>query len=191
GEQVPHLATLSRAVWEERRLELRYAKRDGEVRRAVDPLGLVLKAGVWYLVALSGRTRSPRTFRVSRVVGVQELDAPVARPEGFDLARHWADAGEAFFEAIARVEVRIRIRAERLRGLRHVLDPASAQAAIDGAEPPDVEGWVTTTILVEHLEMAAEELLRFGGDVEVLAPSQLRDQMVGTAAALAARYATA
>ena len=66
-EPVPHLAALSRAVWEEQRVEIRYRKREGEVKRLLDPLGLVLKAGVWYLVALSGRTRSLRTFRVSRV----------------------------------------------------------------------------------------------------------------------------
>src|SRR3954471_7810217 len=42
-EPVPHLATLSRAVWEEQRVEILYEKRDGETRRALDPLGLVLK----------------------------------------------------------------------------------------------------------------------------------------------------
>ncbi len=55
-EPVPHLAALSRAVWEEQRVEIRYRKPEGEVKRLLDPLGLVLKAGVWYLVALSGRT---------------------------------------------------------------------------------------------------------------------------------------
>ena len=77
-EPVPHLAALSRAVWEEQRAEIRYRKRDGEVKRLLDPLGLVLKAGVWYLVALSGRTRSLRTFRVSRVQSVKVLDEEVA-----------------------------------------------------------------------------------------------------------------
>jgi len=190
-EQVPHLATLSRAVWEERRVEIRYMKRDGEVQRLVDPLGLVLKAGVWYLVALSGRSHEPRTFRVSRVQSVKEIDADVVRPDGFDLATHWAEAGEAFFETMPRVDVRIRVRAGRLWALRHVLDPPSAQAAIDGATEADPDGWVETTIGVQHLDMAAHELLPFGGDLEVLDPPELRDQMAATAAAIAARYAVA
>ena len=38
-EPVPHLAALSRAVWEEQRVEIRYRKRDGEVKRLLDPLG--------------------------------------------------------------------------------------------------------------------------------------------------------
>ena len=92
-------------------MEVRYRKQDGEVRRVLDPLGLVLKAGVWYLVALSGRTRSLRTFRVSRVVAVKDLDEEVVRPVDFDLATHWGEAGDAFFETMARVEVRVRMRA--------------------------------------------------------------------------------
>ena len=86
-EPVPHLAALSRAVWEEQRVEIRYRKREGEVKRLLDPLGLVLKAGVWYLVALSGRTRSLRTFRVSRVLAVKDLHEECVRPEDFDLGR--------------------------------------------------------------------------------------------------------
>ena len=78
-EPVPHLATLSRAVWEEERVEVRYRKPEGEVKRLLDPLGLVLKAGVWYLVALSGRTRSLRTFRVSRVQSVKPIGEPCQR----------------------------------------------------------------------------------------------------------------
>ena len=188
-EPVPHLAALSRAVWEERRLEVRYRKWDGEVRRVLDPLGLVLKAGVWYLVARSGRERSMRTFRVSRVVGVRELDEEVVRPPDFDLATHWAAAGEAFFETMARVEVQVRVRRSQMVWFRHVLDPASAQEALDTAGEADEEGWCETTLRMEHVDHALHELLRFGADLEVLAPAELRDRMADAASAMAARYA--
>ena len=190
-EPVPHLAALSRAVWEERRLELRYEKRDGEVRRTVDPLGLVLKAGVWYLVARSGRTQSLRTFRVSRVVGVRELDEEVDRPEDFDLARHWAEAGEAFFETMPRVDVRVRLRRSHLGWLRVLLSPGDARAAMDGAPDADPDGWVELTLPFELHDQAAHELLRLGADVEVLDPPELREQVAATIAAMAARYAVA
>ena len=100
-ELVPHLAALSRAVWDSERVEIRYAKREGETRRVIDPLGLVLKAGVWYLVALSGRTRSMRTFRVSRVQSVRALDEPADRPDDFDLAAQWAESSAAFLDDVA------------------------------------------------------------------------------------------
>jgi predicted DNA-binding transcriptional regulator YafY len=190
-EPVPHLAALSRAVWEEQRVELRYRKPDGEVRRAVDPLGLVLKAGVWYLVARSGRAGSLRTFRVSRVAGVRDLDEPVERPEDFDLAAHWAAAGEAFFETMALLDVRVRMRHSSVRWLREVLDPASARTAIATAPEPDAEGWVELTISMEHHDHAARSLLAFGDALEVLDPPELRQRMAEVTASMSARYAVA
>jgi predicted DNA-binding transcriptional regulator YafY len=188
-EAVPHLATLSRAVWDEQRVEVRYRKWDGEVRRTLDPLGLVLKAGVWYLVALSGRARSVRTFRVSRVQGVRVLDEPVARPEGFDLAAEWAAASESFVDSWPRLEVRARVRQSALWAIRHALDPAGAQRAIDGASAPDEHGWVDVTLGYESVEMAVHELLRFGPDLEVLDPPEARSLMAATAEAMVGRYA--
>lgn len=188
-EAVPHLAALSRAVWDEQRVEVRYRKWDGEVRRTLDPLGLVLKAGVWYLVALSGRTRSVRTFRVSRVQAVRVLDEPVARPEGFDLAAEWAAASESFVDSWPRLEVRARVRHGALWAVRHALDPAGAQRAIDGASAPDDDGWVEVALGYETVEMAVHELLRFGADLEVLHPPEARTLMAATAAAMVERYA--
>jgi predicted DNA-binding transcriptional regulator YafY len=190
-EPVPHLAVLSRAVWEEQRVEIRYKKWDGEVKRLIDPLGLVLKAGVWYLVALSGRTRSVRTFRVSRVVSLRALDEPAQRPEGFDLAAQWMASSEAFVESWPKLEVRARVQARMLWALRHALDPGGAQRAIDGASSPDDDGWVDVTLGYETVEMAVHELLRFGGDLEVLDPPEARELMATTATAVIERYARA
>jgi predicted DNA-binding transcriptional regulator YafY len=190
-EPVPHLAVLSRAVWEEQRVEVRYAKREGEVRRLVDPLGLVLKAGVWYLVGLSGRTRSVRTFRVSRVVAVRPLDEACQRPDGFDLAEQWARSSVAFFETWPSVDIQVRIRGDKIWHLREVLDPGAARAAIEGASEPDEDGWRVATLHLESLGVAVHELLRFGASLEVLEPTELRDTMAATAAEMVHRYAAA
>lgn len=188
-EPVPHLAALSRAVWEEERVEIRYDKRDGTVTRTLDPLGLVLKAGVWYLVALSGRAREPRTFRVSRVVGVRPLGQPAAHPDDFDLAAHWAASSTAFFESWATVPVRVRLRAEVLWRLRDAVDPGAARAAIEQAGPVDPDGWRETTVRCEPLPIAVHQLLPFGSSLEVLGPPEVRDAMAAEAARLAERYA--
>src|SRR5918992_797359 len=50
GEPVPHLAALADAVWEARRIEVKYWRGDRVVDRSLEPLGLVLKGGIWYLV---------------------------------------------------------------------------------------------------------------------------------------------
>lgn len=190
-EPVPHLAELSRAVWEERRVEIRYWKRDGDVRRIVDPLGLVLKAGVWYLVALSGRTRSVRTFRVSRVQSVRQLDESALRPDDFDLAAQWRASSAAFFATWPKAEVRVRVRATRMWAVREVVEPGAAQEALATASDPDDDGWCEVTMRMESLPVARHELLRFGADLEVLEPLELREDMATVATEMAARYATA
>lgn len=187
-EAVPHLAVLSRAVWDEHRVAIRYQKREGEVKRVLDPLGLVLKAGVWYLVARSGRTRSLRTFRVSRVLSAKELPEPCIRPNDFDLAAHWAEASEDFLSSWPRTPVRARLQADLLWLLRYVQDPISAQTAVEGASEPDADGWVTLTLQFENVDQAGYELMRLGGDLEVLEPAELRIHLAGRATEMVARY---
>ena len=189
-EPVPHLAALSRAVWEERRLEIRYRKWDGEVRRVVDPLGLVLKAGVWYLVALSGRTRSIRTFRVSRVrracrSSTRTLCAPTTSTwprtgprRARRSSRRWSRVDVARPHAARRTPVappRPRPRGAPARPSRQ---PASPTATA-GSRPPSA--WSTSTT-------PRTSCCRFGDDLEVLDPPELRERMAATAAAaMAAR----
>jgi predicted DNA-binding transcriptional regulator YafY len=46
-----HLRAVADAVWTQHRLRIRYESWTRSAQREIDPLGLVLKAGVWYLVA--------------------------------------------------------------------------------------------------------------------------------------------
>src|SRR5215212_8625822 len=77
GEPVPHLGVLSEAVWEARRVEILYRRGDEAVPRVLEPLGLVLKAGVWYVVARTDEQL--RTYRVSRVIEAHALDESFER----------------------------------------------------------------------------------------------------------------
>jgi predicted DNA-binding transcriptional regulator YafY len=189
-EPVPHLAALSRAVWEEQRVEIRYRKRDGEVKRLLDPLGLVLKAGVWYLVAPAGRPRSLRTFRVSRVQAVRLLDEEVQRPDDFDLATHWAAASVDFLGTWQTTPVHVRMPSDLTWLVRYVQDPRSTESALASASAPDAHGWVTLTLQFENLEVAGYELMRLGGDLEVLEPPELRAHLVERATRMVERYSS-
>ena len=88
---------------------------------------------------------------------------------------------------MVRVDVRVRVRQTHLRWLRQVMSPGSAEEAIAAASEPDEDGWVETTIGMEHLEHAEHELLRFGADLEVLDPPELRERIATAATAMAAR----
>jgi predicted DNA-binding transcriptional regulator YafY len=178
---------LSEAVWDGRAVELRYERRGKVVRRRVDPLGLVLKGAAWYLVAAAQRPAGLRSFRVDRVRSVQPLDRPVVRPESFDLATAWAELQADFEQHVRNYPVVARMARADLWWLRHGLPEPSASRALAAAEVAEGDP-VTFAIESESLHVASGELLRLGGRVEVLEPSELRATMRETGEAMAALH---
>ncbi|MCU1483939.1 MAG: Helix-turn-helix type 11 domain protein [Actinomycetia bacterium] len=177
-EAVPHLDVVADAVWTGRRLDLRY----GDAERRVDPLGLVLKAGRWYLVA-AHRGR-PRTYRIGRITAATVRPERVERPDGFELAAWWAESSAEFDQAIRRTTVTLRVSP---RGLR-LLPRAITLPEVDAPEPgPD--GWFELTVPVESDEVAAHQLLGLAGHVEVLAPAAVRAAMASFGRALTTAHA--
>ena len=109
---MPHLAALSDAVWSGTRIAIDYERGDGAVRRVLEPLGVVLKAGIWYVVARVDD--QIRTYRVSRVVATEPTGERFERPEGFDLAAYWAESAAAFERDAPRIEVVVRVHPDRV-----------------------------------------------------------------------------
>jgi predicted DNA-binding transcriptional regulator YafY len=194
-EQAPHLRTLAEAVRQGRCLAIEYRRADDAQeparRREVAPLGLVDKAGTWYLVA-SGSTRAgpdrPATvFRVSRITAARVLTKPAPRPPGFSLAAFWARWSEEFMSSRPSVPVRLRASSHALVAFTEVFGDG-AQDAIDAALPPDGQGWRELTLRFEHELAAAHRLAGFGGEVEVLDPPSVRTRLRSVAEAVLARY---
>ena len=189
SEPPPNLALIADAVWSQRRLRVRY-ERTGHrvVDRVLEPLGVVLKAGTWYLVANADGSSSPRTYRVSRVHEAITLDKTFVRPEGFDLAAHWGGYQRDYAERILRETATVRVSAAG-RGLLFLLGPMVARAARNAMSEPDPDGWAVTTVPIESKQHALHALLQLGADVEVLEPAELRALVATSARELAHRYA--
>ena len=69
-------------------------------------------------------------------------------------------------------------------------DPTRRESALESATEPDAHDWVTLTLQFENHDIAGYELMRLGGDVEVLEPVALRETMAERAASMVARYAS-
>ncbi|MEV0619040.1 YafY family protein [Nonomuraea sp. NPDC050404] len=187
-EPLAHLPAVADAVWNERRVRVRYRrwKAPQEVERLLEPYGLVVKAGRWYLVARAGQ--DVRTYRVSQILDLRPVEEGFARPEGFDLAGYWA-AYLAEFEARLRWgEAVVRLSPRGVERLADLMTPGVVTAARQSAQGPDEEGWTRVTVPIESIEHAVGEFLRLGTDVEVLSPAGLRERMAVTAYELAERY---
>jgi predicted DNA-binding transcriptional regulator YafY len=192
-EHLPHLATVADAVWQQHRLDVRYRRGAEDVARLLEPLGLVLKAGVWYLVAraVDAAGGAVRTYRVSRISTAAARDERFARPEDFDLAAWWARASTEFDRSILRQRVRLRLGPLGLRLLPQLTTTVAATEAIADAGPPDEAGWRELELAVEGEEVALTQLTGLGAEVEVLAPASLRASLAAVGAAMVRRNAAA
>jgi predicted DNA-binding transcriptional regulator YafY len=172
-------------VWSGVRLDVRYRTRDRHVSRRLDPLGLVLKAGVWYLVA--AHRGQPRTYRVSRITDAAGRPEPAVRPPGWDLASWWAGSAAAFDLAIRRLPCRLRLDPIALRRLPAAVPGPSTVAAVSAAGEPDADGRRCVELALESVEVAVSQLASLGGAVEVLSPPELRAALAAHGAGLSER----
>jgi predicted DNA-binding transcriptional regulator YafY len=189
-QQVTQLAAVAEAVWEQQQLRISYRRRADHVERTIDPLGLVLKAGTWYLAARSARSPDVvLTYRVDRIAAAESTGERFTRPDGFDLAEWWADAANRFEAQMLRETVQLRLGPRGMTLLPHVADPDAAVRAVAHAGPADAEGWRAVELDVEDVVVAASQLTGLGGEVEALDPPELRTALAAAGAALAARNA--
>lgn len=183
-ESLPHLQTIQEAVWQGRRLQLSYGRDCDEetFERLVDPLGLVAKGGVWYLVAaVEGEARS---YRVSRVRGARLSDEPCARPEGFDLAEFWSRSVSRFKSEIPRFYASFRARREVVPRLYS----AGRFARVEEVCDADTEGWARVRMRFQFEREACEFALAFGTQVEAVEPEDLRERVLKAAKEVVAFY---
>ncbi|WP_069166158.1 helix-turn-helix transcriptional regulator [Nocardia altamirensis] len=185
-DETPTLNTVADALWHDRRLAVRYGRKDKVVERHLDPLGLVMKAGTWYLVAMGGD--AIRSYRVSRILAAEPTGESFHRPADFDLATHWSSAADDFAQSMLRVHARCRIAATHLRMLRLMNEPAAVTAALASASEPDADGWVELTLSSESYDVLAHGLLPLGEYAEVLDPPHVRAKLAETAARMHELY---
>ncbi|MEU4163481.1 YafY family protein [Actinoplanes sp. NPDC026670] len=181
-----HLAGLARAVWQDRVLMIGYRRRDEEVSRQVEPYGLVLKNGVWYLAGRVGDDL--RTYRVDRITHVEPTGAEFTRDPEFDLPEFWAGRAAEFLRQMLRETITVRLSPDGLRMLRFVAEPPAVHEAHEAAGEPGPDGWVRTRLPVESIEVGYSYMLRLGPEVEVLEPPGLRRRLAEAARRLGDLY---
>jgi len=180
----PHLETLATAVWEDRRVVVKYRHPGSDVAatRVLDPFGLVCKGGTWYLVAR--RDGEMRTYRVSRVHEVETLDESFVRPGDFELATYWDASVDVFENLVPPVEVVVLATAYAFKELQWLSTTQGRMLK----EHVDDGTRVRCTLAFESLDEAFGDLVRLGSEVEVVAPPALRERVCDAARATAALY---
>ena len=105
------------------------------------------------------------------------MDDAFERPKGFDLAGHWAQAQAVYAAGLIQGVARLRATPGAQARLRR--EGGELTALADG----------TVELAIEGIDFTARELLRFGLEVEVLSPPELRAAVADLAGRIAARHA--
>lgn len=185
AEQPEHLAAIADAVWRQAAIQIRYRSWKAEKSRRVEPLGIVLKGGAWYLVGQVGD--SARTYRISRMLQLDILAEHFERPGAFDLPAYWKASADRLEEELHPVTATLRLSPLGVELLAAFSSPYVRARTALGAEA-DARGWRTATLPVGRTRQAVVDLLRLGAQAEVLDPPELRAQMAEIAAGMAGLY---
>lgn len=172
---------LQAAVVRRRKVRLTYADRAGQqTERMVDPLGLVDKDDVWYLLA--GTAHGQRTFRVDRIRDAVVTDLAAQRPPDFRLPAAWQLVVEEMERRRSLLSATVLVDARFVPVLqsqfgRHceVLDSVR-----DGRRRVRLAAPTARTI--------AEQVAGWGARIEVLEPAAVRAELARIGTELTARY---
>ncbi|MFF4183988.1 helix-turn-helix transcriptional regulator [Streptomyces sp. NPDC001691] len=186
------LPAVAEAVWDDRRVRAGYRRPDrSEVERELEPYGLVLKAGVWYLCARpADEDGGFRVYRLDRFTAVAVGEDRFVRDADFDLPGFWAARSAEFARSVLRETVVVRVSPAGAARLPYATGDRDAvrEALAERAGEPDDDGWVTVTLAVESQDVAYGQLLTLGPELEVLEPAALRERFADAARALRQLY---
>lgn len=186
-DQPASLPAVARGVWSERLVDLRYRRAGEKEARpyTLAPLGIVLKGGVWYLVARSDH--AIRTYRVANIRDVRMREETFARPPNFDLAAHWEKSVREYEIGVYHEHADVRLSPKGVF-LLELLGPYVMRAAENTAGKPDRRGWVRCRLPLESIEFGVRELMRLGDEVVVMGPPAVRKALADTAQSIARKH---
>jgi predicted DNA-binding transcriptional regulator YafY len=186
AEHPAYLQIVAGAVWEQRSIRIHYQSWKAKTERIVEPLGLVLKGGAWYLVGqVDGR--HARTYRISRILDLAIIDRHFDRPASFNLEDYWRAGTQRLEADLHQNLATIRLSPRGVEILEVFASPF-VRATMRIESEAEADGWRVAVMAVGTIREACVALQRFGAEAEVLEPPELRARMAKVAAAMNTIY---
>ncbi len=174
------------ALAQRRRIRLRYFNRGDDARseRVVSPQRLTYYRDNWYLDAWCHLRDGLRTFALDACEAARALDEPALDVPEDRLDAHYADSYGIFAGAPDRVAV-LRFAARRARWV------AKERWHRDQEGRTLDDGRYELRVPYSNTPELLMDILKYGPDVEVVAPAELRAEVAARLAAALALYAEA
>lgn len=181
----PHLKIIQEAAWQDHQLIISHRRRNGMMsEQIVSPYGLVVKASRWYLVAATDK--GMRVYRVSRITSAQMTPTLFSRRQDFELAKFWTDWVNEYQASLPKYPVILRVAPDLIPILPSIL--GDDVRVLIKQTSPDLEGWRVLEYTFERIEEAQAYVLGMGAFVEVIAPEELRVNVLKLATDVVAHY---
>ncbi|MBJ7552109.1 helix-turn-helix transcriptional regulator [Marinomonas ostreistagni] len=186
NEQVEYLPDLMTAAREQCCVDITYQRWQGIRQRRVLPLGIVLKGGQWYLVAMVGP--DTRTYRVARILSLALTEETFERPENFSLTEFWQTNLQRMASLQYPLLADVRLTPQGIKLMEQVCTPyVMTHADID---PVAVDGWYSARLPIGNPPYGCYDLLRFGPEIEVIGPTEVRQVMLKLTTSMAQQYSS-
>ena len=178
------LEAVQRALFHEKRLRVSYRARGSEdkTRFEVNPLGIVCRDEVTYLVCTIWRYEDVRQLCLHRMWRPRVTDKAAVVPEGFSLAAYVRS--EAFGFLLSEEVVRLEARFSPEVATTVLESPIGENQVVVVEE----DGWVRVTVDVGDTMALRTWLLGYGATVEVVGPGWLREEMAREVNAIRSIY---
>ena len=174
-----------RALLEDRQIEVTYKRKDAEQPKSypINPLGLVFRDGVVYLVGTAKDYPDVRHFVLHRMSAPKVLDTPCRRPPGFDL-HAYVKQEQVFAYPVSKG----RIQLKALFSAGSAVHLSERLLSQDQSLTPQKDRRVLLQATVLDTLELRWWLRAFGDKVEVLAPRALREEFKAIAQRTAKMY---
>ena len=181
------LREVANAVWGSYRIEVKYESWQGLSSRELEPLGLVLKGGTWYLIAKMVGKPGALTFRLANINELKTSRRRFKRPARFDLAKHWRDAMNRYETDLYRLTAHIAVSPRGENWLANArIKTAPVLQGAGSAEVPS--GWKEFLMPIESIEHGARKLLEYGSNLKIVGPQELKNRFMEELSQLKALY---
>ncbi len=157
------LSTIQNAIWSTKLLKILYRKTDHTKEAVLNPLGLVCKRSIWYLIAINEDII--KTYKVSSIESARLLDQAFIRPKDFDLRSYWHSSTKNFKVSIPKHCFTFKVNPRILHQIKE-------RPFITIQDITENEGGVYIKINFDAQWQGVEFAFGYGKDIEIIEPME-------------------
>ena len=161
--KVDHLALLQNAIWNTKSITIMYRKIDVIKEAVLHPLGLVCKRSIWYLVAVNEELI--KSYKVSSIEAVKQLDQPFIRPKDFNLKSYWLSSTQSFKASLPKHPFTYKVNPA-------ILNQIKERPFITILSIMENKGVVYVKINFDAIWQGVEFAFGYGKDIEIIEPEE-------------------